>query len=214
VIVYPSIQELVVRSSKLQPIPRMTSALRDASFAAYVPFRPMTPADSRQLSSTDVLPLGLVTTGTWTNSANRRSSSLASLMRTPCPAMMTGRSAARSASTTAASTSGSPGARWLTRLGGPARSTSASSTQTLNGTSMSTGPGVPLGMMSTACRTASGTISGLVGWKLRFTYGRITDGKSAWKYFPDAWNGPRLNWLVGTFPVIARNADESIMAPA
>ena len=46
---------------------------------------------------------------------------------------------------------------------------------------MLTGPGRPLRSSPNACFIASGTMSARVGWKLRFTYGRITDGKSPWK---------------------------------
>ena len=53
-----------------------------------------------------------------------------------------------------------------------------------------------------------------VGWKLRFTTGRITFGKSAWLCRFNSWNGPRLNCEVGTLAVIASNADESVCATA
>ncbi len=42
----------------------------------------------------------------------------------------------------------------------------------------------------------------------------MTDGKSAWKWRYVSWNGARLNWEVGTFAVIARNAEESMNAQA
>ena len=59
-------------------------------------------------------------------------------------------------------------------------STSSSSWYTLYGTSMFTGPGRPVTMVSKPWRSASGSMSTRVGWKARFTTGRMTDGKSAW----------------------------------
>ena len=77
-----------------------------------------------------------------------------------------------------------------------------------------TGPGRPLVMVVTAWRSASGSMSTRVGWKLRFTTGRITFGKSAWLCRLSSWNGPRLNCEVGTFAVIASSAEESVCATA
>ena len=79
---------------------------------------------------------------------------------------------------------------------------------------MFTGPGRPVRSRPNACFIASGSISTRVGWKDFFTSGRMTDGKSPWKYRPVSWNGMRLNCVVGTLPVIARNDEESIIAPA
>ena len=67
-------------------------------------------------------------------------------------------------------------------------------------------------MSAKAWRSMSGSWSARVAWKLRLTYGRTTLGKSAWWWRPVSWNGPRLNWPVGTLPVIARKAEESISA--
>ena len=56
----------------------------------------------------------------------------------------------------------------------PARAaTSASSWNRLNGMSTFTGPGRPLVIVVTAWRSASGSMSTRVGWKLRLTTGRI-----------------------------------------
>jgi len=46
--------------------------------------------------------------------------------------------------------------------------------------------------------------------KALFTSGRMTEGKSPWKY-GRFLERDRLNWVVGTCRLIARNADESIM---
>jgi hypothetical protein len=45
---------------------------------------------------------------------------------------------------------------------------------------MFTGPGRPVTIVSNAWRSASGSMSTRVGWKARFTTGRMTEGKSAW----------------------------------
>ena len=47
-------------------------------------------------------------------------------------------------------------------------------------TSRFTGPGRPVSMVVIAWRSASGSMSTRVGWKLRLTTGRSTLGKSAW----------------------------------
>ena len=80
---------------------------------------------------------------------------------------------------------------------------------TSNGTSSTTGPGRPVTMVFQACRTASGTISPRVGWNTRLQHDRTIDGKSAWYWRYISWKAPRLNWLVGTLPVTARNGTES-----
>ena len=46
---------------------------------------------------------------------------------------------------------------------------------------MWTGPGLPPRSSPKACRSASGSMSARVGWKLRFTYGRMAFTKSPWK---------------------------------
>ena len=53
-----------------------------------------------------------------------------------------------------------------------------------------------------------------VGWKLRFTTGRMMLGKSAWKCLLISWKGERLNCEVGTFAVMANTAEESASAQA
>ena len=69
-------------------------------------------------------------------------------------------------------------------------------------------------MVVVAWRSANGSMSTRVGWKLRFTTGRMMFGKSAWKCLLISWNGLRLNCEVGTFAVIASNAEESEIASA
>ena len=93
-------------------------------------------------------------------------------------------------------------------------STSSSSWKTLNGISTFTGPGRPDSIVVIACRNASGSMSTRVGWKLRFTTGRMMLGKSAWKCLLISWNGERLNCEVGTLAVIASTAEESASAQA
>ena len=68
--------------------------------------------------------------------------------------------------------------------------------------------------MVAAWRSASGSISTRVGWKLRLTTGRITLLKSAWWWRLSSWNGPRLNCEVGTFAVIESSAEELVCATA
>src|SRR3954453_18472137 len=72
-----------------------------------------------------------------------------------------------------------------------------------------TGPGRPDSMVADACRSASGSMSTRVGWKLRLTTGRTMLGKSAWKCLLISWNGEGLNCWVGTLAVIASSAEES-----
>ena len=48
-----------------------------------------------------------------------------------------------------------------------------------------------------------------VGWNTRLHRLRTVDGKSAWFCRYISWKAPRLNWLVGTLPVTARNGTES-----
>ncbi len=79
---------------------------------------------------------------------------------------------------------------------------------------MFTGPGRPVTMVSNAWRSASGSMSTRLGWKLRLTTGRSTCAKSAWLWAYSSWNGARLACEVGTLAVIARNADESASAVA
>ena len=69
-------------------------------------------------------------------------------------------------------------------------------------------------MVVIAWRSASGSMSTRVGWKLRFTTGRMMLGKSAWKCRLISWNGLRLNCWVGTLAVIASMAEESDSATA
>ncbi len=69
-------------------------------------------------------------------------------------------------------------------------------------------------MVVMAWRSASGNISTRVGWKLRLTTGRMMFGKSAWKCLLISWNGERLNCWVGTLAVIAKSAEESLIAQA
>ena len=88
------------------------------------------------------------------------------------------------------------------------------SLNTFSGTSRWTGPVRPANMCDHACRIMSGSMSGRVAWKLRFTYGRIAVTKSAWWCWPSSWNGPRLYCWVGMLPVIANTADESLNALA
>ena len=103
-------------------------------------------------------------------------------------------------------------ALWRGAAGGT--STSSSSWNTLKGTSTLTGPGRPDSIVVIACRKASGSMSTRVGWKLRFTTGRMMLGKSAWKCRLISWNGLRLNCWVGTLAVIASSAEESDSATA
>ena len=69
-------------------------------------------------------------------------------------------------------------------------------------------------MVVVAWRSASGSMSTRVGWKLRLTTGRMMLGKSAWKCLLISWNGLRLNCEVGTLAVIASSAEESEIATA
>ena len=69
-------------------------------------------------------------------------------------------------------------------------------------------------MVSKAWRSASGSMSTRVGWKLRLTTGRSTFGKSAWLCLYSSWNGARFICEVGTLDVMARKADESDSAVA
>ena len=69
-------------------------------------------------------------------------------------------------------------------------------------------------MVVMAWRSASGSMSTRVGWKLRLTTGRMMLGKSAWKCRLISWNGLRLNCWVGTLAVMARMAEESDSATA
>ena len=130
---------------------------------------------------------------------------------------MRGRRAPRRSSTARWIASGSPPLRELIparQAPGSGMSTSAGSLNTLKGTSRFTGPGRPPSMVANACRSAVGSMSVRVGCQLRFTYGRMTDGKSAWKCRYVSWNAARLNWEVGILAVIARSADESMKAQA
>ena len=128
---------------------------------------------------------------------------------------MTGRSASRIMSTQAAISSGEAPLRCALSGGaGGGSSTSSSSWNTLNGTSRFTGPGRPDSIVVIAWRSASGSMSTRVGWKLRLTTGRMMLGKSAWKCWLISWNGQRLNCEVGTLAVIASSAEESASAQA
>ncbi len=53
-----------------------------------------------------------------------------------------------------------------------------------------------------------------VGWKARFTTGRMTCAKSAWLCWYSSWNGARLCCEVGTLEVMAMKAEESDSAVA
>ena len=79
---------------------------------------------------------------------------------------------------------------------------------------MFTGPGRPDSIVVVAWRSASGSMSTRVGWKLRFTTGRTMLTKSAWKCRLISWNGLRLNCEVGTLAEIASTAEESVSAQA
>ena len=155
------------------------------------------------------IPFGEAITGTERRSASTTSSAPASERVTPWPMKIAGRSAASSIEATAATSSGAaPERRAMQAWLDAATSTSASSTKRLNGISTCTGPGRPPSMQSIASRSEVGSISTRVGWKLRFTTGRQTEGKSASCCRYSSWNGPRLNCCVGTFAVSARKAEE------
>ena len=126
------------------------------------------------------MPFGDVITGMSSSSATAVSSGPASASVTPWLTKNAGRSAFAMRSTTRRRSSGeAPG------FGNPARrsdacsSTSSSSWKTLNGTSRFTGPGRPDSMRLKLWRSASGSMSTRVGWKVRFTYGRSATGNSA-----------------------------------
>ena len=148
----------------------------------------------------------------WTNAV---SSLPASASVTPWPMKSTGRLAARIMSSAALTSSGEAPPRWaLCRGEAGGTSTSSSSWKTLKGMSTFTGPGRPDSMVVVAWRSASGSMSTRVGWKLRLTTGRMMLGKSAWKCRLISWNGLRLNCWVGTLAVMARMAEESESATA
>jgi hypothetical protein len=84
----------------------------------------------------------------------------------------------------------------------------------LKGMSRFTGPGRPLSIVANACRSATGSMSTRVGCQLCLTYGRTTEGKSAWKWRYVSWKAARLNCEVGTLAVMARKAEESMNALA
>ena len=100
---------------------------------------------------------------------------------TPWPTKITGRAALRIISTALATSSGEAPLRCAFNAGAAAgSSTSSSSWNTLNGISTLTGPGRPDSIVVIAWRSASGSMSTRVGWKLLFTTGRMMLGKSAW----------------------------------
>ncbi len=161
------------------------------------------------------MPLGELSTG----SANLCASSVSSLPPsesvTPWPMKTAGRRAARIMSAERLMSSGAaPLRRLLKPSQTGSRVTSASSWKRLKGMSTLTGPGRPLVIVVTAWRRASGSMSTREGWKLRFTTGRTTFGKSAWLWRLSSWNGLRLNCEVGTLAVRAKNAEESVWATA
>ena len=126
-------------------------------------------------------PFGEEITGMPSLRASAVSSALASASVTPWPTNKAGRFAARIRSSAAAISSGEAPLRCAPSGGdGGGTSTSSSSWNTLNGTSTFTGPGRPDSIVVVAWRNASGSMSTRVGWKLRFTTGRITLTKSAW----------------------------------
>jgi len=113
----------------------------------------------------------------------------------------------------AARATSSGAAPW--RLLGPVAgrtATSSASWNRLNGTSTLTGPGRPAVIVDHAWLSARGSMSTRLGWNVRFTAGRMTEGKSAWLWRLSSWNGPRLNCCVGTLAVSARKAEESVSA--
>ena len=127
------------------------------------------------------MPLGDEITGMPSFFANSVSSRLASDSVTPWPMNITGRCAARIMSSARETSSGDAPLRCALSGGaGGGISTSSSSWKTLNGTSTFTGPGRPDSIVVIAWRSASGSMSTRVGWKLRFTTGRRTLTKSAW----------------------------------
>ena len=156
------------------------------------------------------MPLGEEMTGMRRRCANSVSSLLASDSVTPWPMNSTGRSAFRIMSSAAVTCSGEAPLRCVPKRGAAGgTSTSSSSWKTLKGTSTFTGPGRPDSIAVIACRSASGNMSTRVGWKLRFTTGRMMLGKSAWKCLLISWNGLRLNCWVGTLAVMASRAEKS-----
>ena len=167
----PGSQELVARSSKRVPSARITSALRAALFAAYVPFLPVGPRHRSSVSSSTPLPSGVVTTGMRKAAASSRMSVLARGAMAPPPATMTGRSATASSSAAwrSAWADGAGGSTASARHTGTAASSPSSSTKTLSGTSRLTGPGRPEVIRENAWLSMSGSISGRTAWKLRFT---------------------------------------------
>ena len=156
------------------------------------------------------MPLGEEMTGMRKRCASSVSSLPASDSVTPWPMNSTGRLAASIMSSAALTCSGAAPLRWAPCRGAAGgTSTSSSSWNTLKGTSTLTGPGRPDSMAVIACRSARGSMSTRVGWKLRLTTGRTMLGKSAWKWRLISWNGLRLNCWVGTLAVIASSAEES-----
>ncbi len=127
------------------------------------------------------MPFGDEITGMRSLCANAVSSREASDSVTPWPMKIAGRAAFRIMSTAVAISSGEAPLR-CALSGGAAGgiSTSSSSWNTLNGMSTFTGPGLPDSIVVMAWRKASGSMSTRVGWKLRFTTGRMMFGKSAW----------------------------------
>ena len=81
----------------LVPIASTRSASATAAFAAGVPKVPNTPSAKGCVSAKRPLPAAVVTTGSPAASASATSASYPWAIRTPLPAMMTGRSAASSA---------------------------------------------------------------------------------------------------------------------
>ncbi len=161
------------------------------------------------------MPLGEEMTGMRSRCASSVSSLPASDRVTPWPMNSTGRSAFRIRSSAAVTCSGEAPLRCAPSRGaGGGSSTSSSSWKTLNGTSTFTGPGRPDSIAVIACRRASGSMSTRVGWKLRFTTGRMMLGKSAWKCLLISWNGLRLNCCVGTLAVIASRRSYPTAPPA
>ena len=156
------------------------------------------------------IPLGEEITGMPSLRTKAVSSLDASDKVTPWPMNSTGRLAARIMSSAADTSSGDAPLRWVPWRGAAGGiSTSSSSWKTLNGTSTFTGPGRPDSIVVMAWRRARGSMSTRVGWKERFTTGRMMLGKSAWKCLLISWNGLRLNCWVGTLAVIASTAEES-----
>ena len=133
-----------------------------ASFPGSVPFRPTPPSTSSWRASIAPSPLGAKTTGIPSRSASsaevlaalghrdavagqqQRALAAAEQVDDPLDVLRAGRDTPRDP--------GVPGA-------GSGISTSASSTNTLNGTSTFTGPGLPLVMVLNAWRSADGSMS-------------------------------------------------------